>query len=98
MSGISRNSRYAYSTIVKEGEIYYIVGFDPITFRDYPDNIEHVWVQSDRLDLLAQKYYGDFRLWWIIAEFNDIIDFFQDIEVGTKLIIPSFSRVVTDIL
>ncbi len=28
--------------------------------------------EGDRLDILAQKFLGDFRLWWVIAFLNNI--------------------------
>ena len=27
---------------------------------------------GDRLDILAQRYYGDSNLWWVIAKANEI--------------------------
>tara|TARA_A100001391_G_scaffold18254_1_gene10195 strand:- start:1889 stop:2167 length:279 start_codon:yes stop_codon:yes gene_type:complete len=27
---------------------------------------------GDRLDIIAQRYYGDSNLWWIIAKANEI--------------------------
>jgi hypothetical protein len=32
--------------------------------------IEHKVTDTDRLDLLAQHYYGDDRLWWRIVDAN----------------------------
>ncbi len=32
--------------------------------------IQHVWSQGDRYYKLADKYYGDKSLWWVIASFN----------------------------
>ena len=29
---------------------------------------------GDRLDIIAQRYYGDSSLWWIIAKANEISD------------------------
>lgn len=30
----------------------------------------HVWKQGDRYYKLAQQYYGDTKLWWLIAWYN----------------------------
>lgn len=95
---IDERSRYKYSVIIKEGDTFYIGGTDPLTVRSNSDDIEHVWMQGDRLDILAQKYYGDARLWWIIAEYNNIMHFFEEIEYGRVLILPSLTRVVLNIL
>ncbi len=32
--------------------------------------VQHTWSQGDRYYKLAEKYYGDKRLWWVIASFN----------------------------
>lgn len=32
--------------------------------------LEHVIIQGDRLDLLADHYFGDPRLWWRILDAN----------------------------
>lgn len=47
----------------------------------------HVFARTEKISALAQKYYGDWRLWRIIAERNKIADVRQ-IEIGTELIIP----------
>ena len=34
------------------------------------EQISHVWSVGDRYYKLAHKYYGDSKLWWVIARFN----------------------------
>jgi len=34
-------------------------------------SIGHVWTTGDRLFKLADKHYGDPKLWWIIAWYNN---------------------------
>ena len=41
-----------------------------------------------RLDLLAQEYYGDVSLWWIIARANEGFKGNTTLPINTKLIIP----------
>jgi len=44
----------------------------------YPDSselrkltlIKHIWKQGDRYYKLAHRYYGDKKLWWLIAWYN----------------------------
>ncbi len=43
---------------------------------------------GDRLDILAKNYYGDSKLWWIIAVANNINDAVFYIEPGVQLRIP----------
>lgn len=47
----------------------------------------HVFTRTDRISDIAQKYYGDWRSWRLIAERNNLTDVRQ-IEIGTELIIP----------
>ena len=49
--------------------------------------------QSDRLDLLAHKYYGDSGLYWIISIANNLLTDSFFIQPGTQLCIPSRDRI-----
>lgn len=52
----------------------------------------HTFIVTDTISSLAQKYFGDWRLWRLIAERNAIVDV-RYIEPGTQLIIPQRPRV-----
>tara|TARA_A100001201_G_scaffold39842_1_gene41438 strand:- start:5667 stop:5987 length:321 start_codon:yes stop_codon:yes gene_type:complete len=56
-----------------EGKRYY----KPLKYPNIPLDINDLYVittTGDRLDLLANQFYNDIRLWWIIATANrDII-------------------------
>lgn len=46
--------------------------------------------EKDRLDLLAQQFYGDPNLWWIISAANgELSQNSLHLPVGTQLRIPS---------
>ena len=45
--------------------------------------------QGDRLDVLAQKYYKDPSMWWIIATANNLNNASLSVEPGIQLRIPS---------
>lgn len=47
---------------------------------------------ENRIDFIAEKYLGDGRLWWIIAEFNSIINP-SILKIGTSLKIPDVSEI-----
>lgn len=49
--------------------------------------IEHTVVGQETLDALAERFYKDDRLWWIIADVNDIL-FLFDVQPGDVLVIP----------
>lgn len=53
---------------------------------------KHKVRQGDTLLIIADKYYGDSKYWWVIADINDtdknpLIDIF-DLELGRELLIP----------
>ena len=50
------------------------------------DDIYVIAQEGDRLDNLAQEYYGDSSYWWFIARSNNIHT--MNIEAGTRLRIP----------
>jgi len=43
---------------------------------------------GDRLDLLAKEFYGDERLWFVIARANNLGKGSLSIQVGIPIIIP----------
>lgn len=49
----------------------------------------------NRLDLIADKFYGDASLWWYIAKQNDILDF-EVVPADTVLQIPPYDSLMTD--
>lgn len=54
--------------------------------------------KGDRLDLLANKYYGDQTMWWIIATANNINDATFYVEPGIQLRIPTdTAKVLNDL-
>lgn len=52
-------------------------------------------VDGDRLDLLANRFYGDSTLWWVIAAANRLKDSFYLVP-GTRLRIPANPQTVVD--
>lgn len=47
--------------------------FKPIKYPTIPHTDKDLYIlttSGDRLDILADKFYGDIRLWWIIATSN----------------------------
>jgi len=70
---------------------------------DYPsfpaqsDDVWHEVVSYDRLDMLAQRYYKDPMLKWVIASANGIDLEPTDLKQGERLLIPS-PRYVLQIL
>lgn len=53
-----------------------------------PQDVVIISKDSDRLDILAQKFYGNQKLYWIIALANNLGKGSLDIAAGTTLRIP----------
>lgn len=45
-----------------------------------------------RPDLIASVFYNEPRYWWVIAQYNNILDPFSEITAGRVLLIPSKDR------
>lgn len=49
--------------------------------------VEHTIVGEETLDSLANDFYGDDTLWWLIADVNNIF-FMWDVKQGDVVVIP----------
>jgi len=52
----------------------------------------HIIKDGDTLDYLAYKYYKDDKLWYIIADTNNIYNPFE-LSIGDELIIPYINNI-----
>jgi hypothetical protein len=44
--------------------------------------------ETDRLDVMAGRYYGDGRLWWVIAAASGI-GWWLQVPSGTRIVVPT---------
>ena len=82
-------SRYKEAVILKDndGKRYY----RPTVVRGIPlkDTDRFIYpVDGDRFDTLAQRFYGDSNLWWIIAKANNINDGSIGLDPEKRIRIP----------
>tara|TARA_B100000212_G_scaffold300330_1_gene245615 strand:+ start:1626 stop:1925 length:300 start_codon:yes stop_codon:yes gene_type:complete len=82
--------RYVSTKIVKndEGRRYYT---NPI-YPEIPETENDIYVITtgvDRYDTLAQRFYQDSRLWWIIASANNSKTDSLAVQQGIQLRIPA---------
>lgn len=47
---------------------------------------------AGRIDLIAHQLLGDTHLWWLIAQYNAILDVHAEITVGRILRVPTQAR------
>ena len=67
-----------------------------------PDVTDIVYVMEKKYEgrphLLGYVFYGDSLLWWIICQFNGILDPFDELIEGKVLIIPTLERIKRDLI
>lgn len=82
-------ARYNGLEIIKDemGKRNYATVLYPSIPAD-PTDIYTIVYERDRLDLLAYKYYGDVRYWWIIAQANNLGKGSFNVNAETRLRIP----------
>ena len=86
---VRRNSRLQFVDLnLVDGFEFWDLGIYPeIPVRN--DDARYQVIGPDRIDNLAQRFYGDARLWWVIAVANNIEIVPTQLNVGMKLRIPS---------
>lgn len=82
--------RYSFIPIIKntQGRRHYKTTLYPYIEPSESDYYIYT-TEGDRLDLLAQQFYGDSTLWWIISNSNSISHDSLYISPGTQLRIPT---------
>jgi hypothetical protein len=94
---ISSDSRYTSCIIFKEGAQESLGIRKRIDSTPRPDDRFHIVIEGDRIDVIAFRYLFDCKLWWIIADYNDLF-FVLELPVGIVLRIPSIEHVHMRIL
>ena len=93
-------NRYQYSNtlITKNTKKKYLSSMIYPKIKPNDNDMYIISQQSDRLDILASKYYGDSSFWWIIAVANNLNDASVSIEPGIQMRIPSnISKILNDL-
>jgi hypothetical protein len=93
-------NRYQYSTTLtnKYTKKKYLGSIIYPKIKPSDNDLYIISEVSDRLDILASKYYNDQSLWWIIATANNLNDASLSIEPGLQLRIPgNLSKILNDL-
>jgi len=53
---------------------------------------------ANRPDRLAYDLYGRANLQWFILQYNNVTDLFTDFAVGKQIVVPTKSRLFTELL
>ena len=77
-------SRYRNTKTVKDDDK--ILKYETTVYKKVPEANTDIYVitqSGDRLDSLANQFYGDAKLWWFIAHTNNINT--MNLEAGVRL-------------
>ena len=91
----SRKSRYVSGgTAEVNASGTAIEWFEPATFAAASDDTYYVIERrfAGRIDLVAALFLGDPRYWWVIAQYNSILDPYSEFVEGATVAIPSQTR------
>ncbi len=66
----------------------------PVKIESAQDDVILIANEGDRLDILASRFYGSPRLWFVIASVNNLTNGSMHIKPGTSIRIPAKNRVV----
>jgi len=88
---VFKNSRYENANLYR---VLTAEGFrHPALYTNdpYPDAFSYRRYQvkaGDRIDLLAEKFYGNSSYWWVIANANPEVFYPEDLTPGDVIRIP----------
>lgn len=91
---IYKGSRYTKTYVYNRGEVS-IFKIRHLNKFNTDNSKVHVLVDGETLDGIADIYYGDSQLWWVIIEANPKYHSPTSLKPGDELIIPSFEEVVS---
>jgi hypothetical protein len=94
---IGPDSRYATCVLFVDGSQEFIGTRRRIDTSPRPDDVFHLVIEGDRIDLIAYRCLGRADLWWVVCDYNDAF-FPLDLEPGQVLRLPSAECVAMSIL
>lgn len=84
----------------KDKELKIVLDYMNAPYLNLSENITkystHVISQSfeGRPDLISYKLYSTVDLWWVVCQFNGVINPFTDLRVGMLIKVPDYSQVM----
>lgn len=93
---IFEGSRYTKTSLYNRDGVNIFERREMLQFNT-DEAVKHTVVQSDTLSTIANQYYEDAQLWWVILEANPSYSNAFDIKVGDILVIPSKDEVINNV-
>lgn len=95
---VKNTSRLIHANLLTEADVEFWELPEYPTVGEREDDIFHDVEQTDRVDMLASRYYGDPTLWWVIALANGLVHLPYELVAGTRLRVPSPTYVQTELV
>lgn len=86
---VRRFSRLRFGELITVDGVEFWDVLDLPSIPEQPDDLQYQVMKSDRIDLLANRFYQDSRLWWVIAVANGMEILPSDMNEGDQIRIPS---------
>lgn len=94
---IYKRSRLRFKELLN---IYGVTFWELDNLPEVPEQSDDVYYQvkyDDRIDLLAQTFYGEVGYWWVIAVANGMEDLPTDLVAGAVIRVPSPTYVLNEL-
>lgn len=85
---VGPTSRLLFDDLLIIGGIEHWDTLDLPEIPPQPGDLDHLVTGSDRIDIIAYRYYKDPVLWWCIAKVNGLEIFPTDLKVGSTITVP----------
>lgn len=90
---ISQTSRLLFDTLLSVDGYEFWDTLDLPTFVSHIGDLKHKVIATDRLDILADYYYADATMWWVIAWANGMEVIPTALNVDDVITIPDPSYI-----
>jgi len=76
----------------------FFLSYRPFRFRSLAGNVYLEVQEGETLAHIADRFYGKPDLWWVLADFNNILDPTQKLDSGRTIIVPPRDFVLAEIV
>jgi hypothetical protein len=94
----TKNGRYVFGGVT-EVSVATVEWWARTTMRHDPTDIVYFFEKKyeGRPDTLGFVFYGDPGMWWVICQYNSILDPLTELVEGKVLLIPMLTRVKAEL-
>lgn len=94
---IGADSRLLFGFLLSVDDVEFFDLLNLPDVQEQTDDTSYDWKSTDRIDLVAFRFYGSPALWWVLALANDIEIVPTGLNEGRRLRVPS-PRYVNNVL